>query len=221
MFYYDGNSEGFEELVEEYMATDKSAGGDGLKIDYRLGKGWPNFTLADMEAASGLDGEEYGFNPNKANVESNTNLKAVMPEFLMAGINLGNEDKKGCAACNDEDYSHIHHHADILDTDIDYMRNLSGEISRRIRPVVDEVLNEYEYEGSPVMGDNIDREFLAQIVDKAIGKAVISIDEVEDIMLDDSRGSWDRQKLLRCVFETVILKEMFGCRRPNYRRIME
>ena len=94
---------------------------------------------------------------------------------------------------NDEDFN-----------DIGYMEHLMSDISQKVLPTVRQILNDYEYEGSPAYG-TIDKETLAQMVDKVLDKAKELLEENEAVLI------------LRALVETAILGELFYKRRLNKR----
>ena len=237
MFYYDGNHEGFEADLEQYMAFNSK---DTEKADYKIGSGWPNYTLADLEYATGLDGREYGFDPKRIvqNLQNEEIVEVILPKFEMAAIKIGTGEinshskdiyaesfeKEDCDCFSQNgEIQALHICAmDIFYADMEYMKNLSGEINRRIQPSVDQALNEFAYEGSPVMNENPESEFVQQLVRLAMEKAADSIDEVGVIMAEAGaqEASWNRYRLLHGLFESAVLKELFSIRRPKYRRIL-
>lgn len=97
----------------------------------------------------------------------------------------------------------LRHDADV--NDLNYMELLMGEINQRVLPMVRQILNDYEYEGSPVY-DTVDKETLAQMVDKVLESAAGLLEETETL------------RFLRAMIETAILSELFYRRRPMYRR---
>jgi len=101
-----------------------------------------------------------------------------------------------------------------------FLRGLFGDINQRLFPFVVEVLNENEYEGSPLFEGTISREFLAQLIDQVIERAAASLNDVEEIAIGvQSTGAlWERNALLRSTVESSILREIFAIRRPRYRR---
>ena len=224
MFYYDGNNEAFETELAKYIDLRQKDRGES---DYEIGKGWPHYTLADFEQANGLDGREYGFDPSRM---GESNYEKLMPKFEMASIKVGkNETSDYCAAksiASASTETNVQaqniYAMDIASADLDYMKNLNGEISRRIQPAIDQAFNEFAYEGSPIMSEKPDREFINMLVELAMEKASLSVSQVEDIMadVDVQNHSWNRYSLLRALFESAVLKELFMVRRPKYRHIL-
>jgi len=225
MFYYDGNNENFEAEISQYIALNKN---QEDKLSYEIGKGWPNYTLEDLEKATGLGGREYGFDPGPAEqkLEEYSQLEAVMPKFEMASIRLGTrEEEEGFSneneAHNQSSASDLFE-SDLFDRDLNCMKNLACEISGRIQPFIDQALNEFAYEGSPIMNVSPEREFIEKLAALALKKAAIQIPEIEEILQDTEaqRISWSRYGLLKALFESVVLKELFLGRRPKCRQIL-
>lgn len=110
----------------------------------------------------------------------------------------------------------------IKDDEIGLVRALYTEINRTLLPYVLEVLDSYEYTGSPVYApDGITREFLAQVVDQSLRRAVEENDDVDEVYSENIELNtftpWSRWMLLRAALESIILNEVFGVRRPRYK----
>ncbi len=101
--------------------------------------------------------------------------------------------------------------------EMDFFENLLSEINKRIYPHMLNVLNKEEYEGSPIYNNYLDREYIAQLVDKVLDNIINSIEEADDINMDTKRGHWCRYSLLRALIEKHILCELYSFRRPYYR----
>ncbi len=96
-------------------------------------------------------------------------------------------------------------------TDLEFILKLYGEVNRKLAPYVQTVLQEYDFnEGE--LAEQLDRETMAQIVDKVIDMARNSMEEVEDISLDDERSTWGRYRLLRALIEIQVLSDIFNSR---------
>ena len=106
------------------------------------------------------------------------------------------------------------------DREAELMRELYTEINTFLYPFVVKALNEYEFIGSPiysVMG--VDRETIAQIVDRVINLAEESLDQVGEVKNERTGNylrEWDRWGLLRASVESLVLNDIFGIRRPAY-----
>lgn len=107
-----------------------------------------------------------------------------------------------------------------LNKDEELMKKLYTDINTFLLPFVLEVLDEFEYEGSPIYKDiGITRETLAQIVDKVINMAEKVLDQVGEAKTERTGNyirEWDRWGLLRAVVESLVLNEIFGVRRNKY-----
>ena len=108
----------------------------------------------------------------------------------------------------------------VYESEMDYMKCMSGELCKKILPSIELVLDEYDYEGSPLFGESFNVNVLCEIVDKSMQLAALTIDDVKDIMLEAKGGAWDRRDLLHGVFEEAVLKEVFAVRRCHYRQVM-
>lgn len=106
------------------------------------------------------------------------------------------------------------------------LKLLYANINRELYPIIQDVLNEYEYDGSPIYAKEIDRETIAQLIDRVLNHAGDVSDNVQEVMLDEQSQiieeyifEWNRQNLLKSVIELILLNEIFEVRRPNYRRV--
>ena len=110
---------------------------------------------------------------------------------------------------------------DIPQKDIRLMKELYTALNAILSPIVAEVLNEYEYVGSPIYDDEgVDRETVAQIVGKVLDKAEEIIDEAQEISLEiQEMDIWSKSNLLNSNIEALVLSEIFTVRRPKYRRV--
>lgn len=109
--------------------------------------------------------------------------------------------------------------------DIELMHILYRDINKAIYNVVNEVLDEYSYNGSPMYEEYIDRETVAQLTDQVMERMNKNFDDVQEIMLDENnymseyRTEWNSQTLLEALIEAILLTEIFTVRRPNYRKL--
>ncbi len=115
-----------------------------------------------------------------------------------------------------------------LGLDRELMRVLYKDINKTLYPVIVEVLNEYEYDGSPIYEENIDPETISQLVDRVLRRAGEISDNIQEIMLNDQNISfseteympeWDSTNLLKAAVESILLHEIFEVRRPYYRKV--
>lgn len=104
--------------------------------------------------------------------------------------------------------------------ELELMRQLYTEINTLIYPFIVEILDEYEFIGSPLYNPiGIDRETISQMIDQIINLAEQQIDQVGEIKLkreENSIKNWDNWALLRSAIESLLLNDIFGIRRPNY-----
>jgi len=108
----------------------------------------------------------------------------------------------------------------LFESEMNYMKSLTGEISLKILPAINEVLDEYDYEGSPIFGDTMDAGLLSELVEKSMQHAALLIKDIKDIMLEARTGPLDRRSLLQSIFEGVVLKEVFAVRRYHHRQVL-
>lgn len=108
------------------------------------------------------------------------------------------------------------------DREIELMENLYSEINSFLYPFVIQVLDEYDFIGSPiysVMG--IDRETISQMVDRVLIIAEQNFDQVGEVKNERTGNylrEWDRWGILRSNVESLILTSVFFKRRPEYFR---
>lgn len=102
-------------------------------------------------------------------------------------------------------------------------RKLYTALNQLLYPYVEQVLEGYEYIGSPIYDeDGIDREMLAQLIDRVMEVANQALDEIQEIELEmgvEVNGGWDRRTMLRSLVESLVINDVFGVRRPRYRSI--
>ncbi len=109
--------------------------------------------------------------------------------------------------------------------DIELMHILYRDINKAIYNVVNEVLDEYSYNASPMYEEYIDRETVAQLTNQVMERMNKNFDDVQEIMLDENnymseyRTEWNSQTLLEALIEAILLTEIFTVRRPNYRKL--
>lgn len=110
---------------------------------------------------------------------------------------------------------------DIPKRDIELMKALYSDLNAIINKYVERVIDEYEYMESPIYDEQgIDRETLAQIVDRVIRLAEEEMDEAQEISLEAQQAVlWNRRNMFRNMIESIVLIEIFAVRRPNFRRV--
>lgn len=104
--------------------------------------------------------------------------------------------------------------------DIELMKQLYTALNTILSPIVEEVVSNYEYMGSPIYDEEgVDRETIAQIVSRVLEKAEEIIDDAQEIGLEiQEMNMWSRSNLLNSTIEALVLSEIFAVRRPKYRR---
>lgn len=110
---------------------------------------------------------------------------------------------------------------EISKRDMEIMKALYSELNSILNKFVERVVDEYEYLESPIYNEEgLDRETLAQIVDRVIGLAEEEMDEPQEIGLETQQADiWSRRNMFRNTIEAIVLSEIFAVRRPNYRRV--
>ena len=111
--------------------------------------------------------------------------------------------------------------SEIPKRDMEIMKALYSSLNNVFGRYAERVIDEYEYMDSPIYDeDGIDRETLAQIVDRVISLAEEEMDEAEETALEEGSGYvWSRRNMFRNTIEAIVLNEIFAVRRPDYRRI--
>ena len=108
----------------------------------------------------------------------------------------------------------------MKEREMELMRKSYSEINTFLYPFVVEVLDEFEFIGSPIYGvSGIDRETISQMVDRVINLAEETLDQVGEAKNERTGNylrEWDRWGLLRSVVESLLLNDIFAIRRPNY-----
>ena len=99
-----------------------------------------------------------------------------------------------------------------------YQQGIVGGLHKRLHPMVVDVLNQNEYDGSPLYEDILSREYIAQLVDQVIIKAKNTLNDIEEIFLEEPHGLWSRFRLLHSFVELAVLNEIFGFRREYYKQ---
>ena len=123
-----------------------------------------------------------------------------------------NEDMKEPKVSGDTGY--------INQREMELMRKSYSEINTFLYPFVVEVLDEFEFIGSPIYSPTgLDRETISQMVDRVINLAEESLDQVGEAKNERTGNylrEWDRWGLLRSTVESLLLNDIFAIRRPNY-----
>lgn len=101
------------------------------------------------------------------------------------------------------------------------MRELYTEVNEQLYPFAIEVIEEYEYVGSPIYDeDGVSREVVAQMTDKVLNNAKYSIQEIEELELSESdnimSNTWSSWLILRSATESILLNDIFNIRRAKY-----
>lgn len=99
--------------------------------------------------------------------------------------------------------------------DLQYMKLLYGDIGKILAPYVESVVEEFDYEGSPIYNDYIDRHTINQMVFLVFSRGKERLYQVEEIYLSDDFNPWGEKNLLRQLIQTMILNEVYSIKRHN------
>lgn len=158
---------------------------------YRLGKGWPAYKNVSVEQMAEVMDD-----------------KLFVPKY-----DTENGSSKFTAAERKPDMSK---------RDIELMKALYSQLNSMLNKFAERVIDEYEYMESPIYDpEGIDRETLAQIVERVIKLAEEEMDSPQEISLEIQQSDmlWGRRNMFRSLIEAIVLSEIFAVRRPNYRRV--
>ena len=110
---------------------------------------------------------------------------------------------------------------DIPQRDMEIMKALYNELNSVLSGYVERIVDDYEYINSPIYDElGIDRETLAQIVDKVIKLTEEEMDDVQEINLETQQVEmWNRRNMFKNLIEVIVLAEIFAVRRPKFRRV--
>lgn len=130
--------------------------------------------------------------------------------------NINNPNHNNTNNNNDNSNNNNLQYIDKAETEL--LRALYTEINKTLLPYVIEVLDTFEYAGSPVYAEEgITREFLAQVIDLVLRRAVSENDPIDEIFIENLEQGyytpWSRWLLLRAATESIVLNEIFGVRR--------
>lgn len=157
---------------------------------YRLGQGWPAYKNMSVEKMAEII-DDSSFVPRY-------DTRDGISKIVTPGRNT-----------------------EISKRDMEIMKALYSELNSILNKFVERVVDEYEYLESPIYNEEgLDRETLAQIVDRVIGLAEEEMDEPQEIGLETQQADiWSRRNMFRNTIEAIVLSEIFAVRRPNYRRV--
>lgn len=177
--------------VERYIPDMERLFGD--YTGYRLGQGWPAYKNMSVEKMADII-ERDPVMPYTPRYDTHSGTSAVtVPESA----------------------------GEIPKRDMEIMKALYGSLNKVFGKYTERVIDEYEYMESPIYNEEgIDRETLAQIVDRVMGLAEEEMDEAQETALEESQEDmWNRRNMFRNTIEAIVLNEIFAVRRPNYRRV--
>ncbi len=176
--------------------------------DYEIGKGWPHYKNVPVPGAlSNVEIQNMQM-PNQQMPNSQMpNQQPPNPALPTPEPPTNQSPKSAPPVYND----------DTALAERDYSEKLYCQINAWLKPYVDEVLDEYEYESSPAYEHFVTKETIAEMVARVIDKAKHHIMELEEISVQADRMGWSQYKLLCAVIEAQILCELYCCRRPKVR----
>lgn len=200
-----------------YNVEDYDYNIEKILSDYKLGRGWPEYRAVDVDAMEMNMGNDndMGADNGMDNVEN-----APIDTRPRYDSEVGNSDDtinidERCEMLKDNNKKYEY--------DMQLVKELHTQINKIMYPYVEAVFEEYEYVGSPIYDDEgINREQLAQFVDRVITVASPAFDEIQEIELEygiDAEPGWNRNILLRAIVESLVLYHIFGVKRPKYRNV--
>ena len=146
----------------------------GDYTSYKLGQGWPAYKNVTVEQMADIM-EDVAFTPKYDVREGTSNV--VVPNIR----------------------------TDIPQRDMEIMKALYSQLNKVLSGYVERVVDDYEYINSPIYDElGIDRETLAQIVDKVINLAEEEMDDAQEIGLEAQQFEvWNRKNMLVVFGEKV------------------
>ena len=143
---------------------------------------------------------------NKNRCKNGTNLKVKALPFAMQSLidNVDFENKNNYCAC----------------------KNIKqNNLNSKLENIIDEVLDDYEYDGSPIFESEIDRETLNQIIQKIIDMAINKIDEFKNIKNETQAQNTgvNSYTILKSLIEAMLINNIFHKRknmRDNFDKFM-
>lgn len=136
---------------------------------------------------------------NKVNITQNASnyIETIMPlplESLEQAIKKGNYDEK---------------------IDRAYMKLLQSNLVKKLNPIIDNVLEEEQYEGSPIYNGYIDRDTISTIVDKVIYYAQEQYPEIKEVFEEIDTNEYSKLMLLRSIIHELVLAKIYYVIRPD------
>lgn len=88
-------------------------------------------------------------------------------------------------------------------------------LNSKLENIIDEVLDDYEYDGSPIFESEIDRETLSQIIQKIVDMAINKIDELKNIKSEPQAQNMgvDSYTILKSLIEAMLINNIFHKRK--------
>ncbi len=199
MYSYEQVMTSVEDLILDFIEFRKSRRTPQYKTQslYSIDKGWTLSSIFD-ESEVNMDQEELVEQDEQEELNICTNYPLPLEHL--------------CGDCP------AHHQNDFEEDEITFIQNLCSPIAKILKPHVNKVLKDYEYKGSPVYDEYIDRETLAQMVDKVMSYAKNNLDEVDEIAVSETNHEpWSKLRLLRTIIEIHLLMNLYMEKRKTYR----
>ncbi len=111
--------------------------------------------------------------------------------------------------------------SDMMLNESELMHRLYSDINLTLMPFVNEILDSYEYNSSPMYAkEGLDRELISQMTDQVLIMAADGNDNPDEVFSENFEINnvftpWSRWMLMRAAAEGIILNEIFGVRRPK------
>ena len=107
--------------------------------------------------------------------------------------------------------------------DMEYMQELYSDTCKQIQPYIESECDRMDYDNSPIYEEYVDQELIEQMVDRIYSEMEgidVFVEEIENTEEIENmvRQYGNRRDLLRALIGALLLNEIFGRRRPRYRR---
>ncbi len=156
-------------------------------------------------------------NMNNNNMNNNTNNNNMGNNMNNnANNNMGNNMNEGINGnygnnnTNNNTNGNTPNNSNEKNEQLEYIKMIYAEINKKMYPIIEEVLREYNFKDSPIFDSYIDKETLAQIVDKVIERAKISIEDVNKLEdKDEDHEKWGLYQMLRAIVESLVIFQLY------------
>ncbi len=86
---------------------------------------------------------------------------------------------------------------------------LYNRLSEQLLPYIEQVVADWDYEGSPIYDVEVGRDAIGTLTDKVIYLAKDDIPEVKQILLSEKFGDWSENEMLRSIVEAILINVIF------------